>query len=494
MPSNRSLHLGYRYWPNGTHPAGWRFPGATADRAFDADYIVELARKVEEAAFDFFLLGDRLATGTEDQYTNTSALAGLEPFTVAGYLATNTSRIGLAVSADTTYYEPFNLARLVASLDHISGGRAAWDIVTGPDPRAAANYSQAQHADAGERYDRADEFAALVQRLWDSWEDGAFIRNKETGEFVDGAKIHVLDHAGDFFQVQGPLNLARPPQGHPALVHAGTSDRSRQLAARDADVVLGAAATIEAGVAYVTDLRGRAAALGRDPVQLRVMPLLTPLVGETLEEARAIHDALNALIVLDEDIRFGGAGPDAWPIGEPPARREEQGQGRRNLGALSQALGMDVTGAGLDQVVAESERRPAGADGRQLIATAAGRSGRSAGIDLTWRDVLYAHIWGEQVVVGGPVEVADYIERWLLAGACDGFIIQSAFLVQQLDLFTRLVVSELRSRGLFRTEYAGSTLRDHLGLPRSASTLTSQQAATQPGGAAEPAAAEGARL
>lgn len=496
MPADLSLHpghmhLGYIYRPDGSHPAGWRYPGATSDRAFDADYVVQVARRAEDAAFDFFLLGDRLATGAEYQFTNTSALARPEPFTMAGYLATKTSRIGLVVTADTAYYEPFNLARLTASLDHITSGRASWNVVTGADPRAAANFARnfarAQHGD-DERYDRADEFLSLVRRLWDSWEDGAFIRNKQTGVFVDGSKIHAVDHAGQAFQVRGPLNLSRPPQGHPVVVYAGTSERSRQLAAREADVVLGAAATVEDGLACVSDLRARAAALGRDPSQLLVLSGLTPLVCTTLEEARAIHDRLNELIMLDEDIRFGGAGPAAWPVGEPPAWREDQGPGRRNLGALSQRLGIDITGAELTGVVGESAAKTARADGRSLISTAASRSGRSVGQDLTWRDVLYAHIWAGQVVVGGPVEVADYMERWLRAGAGHGFHIQSAFLPGQLDAFTLLVLPELRDRGLFRTQYTGTTLRDHLGLPRPANALA---AALRPAGATEPL---GARL
>ncbi len=462
------------YWANGTHPAGWRYPGATYDRAFDAEYIAELAQKTEDAAFDFFFLGDRLATGTEYQYTNTSVLARPEPFTIAGYLAVKTSRIGLVVTANPTYYEPFNLARLTASLDHISAGRASWNIVTGSDQRAAANYSRGKHGDAEFRYDRADEFTELARRLWDSWEDGAFIRNKETGEFVDGEKIHILNHVGPSFQVRGPLNLARPPQGHPVVLHAGTSDRSRQLAAREADVVFGGAATIEDALAYAADVRERAAALGRDPAKVLMLPGLTPLVGETLEEARAIHDHLNSLILLDEDIRFGGRGRGGWPIGERPPAREGQGMGSRNLGALSQRVGLDVTWVQLGDVVSESARQEAHPDGKRLIATAEQRSWRSAGHDLTWRDVLYAHIWGEHVVVGGPMEVSDYIERWLRAGACDGFNIQSAFLVQQLDAFTGLVVPELRRRGLFRDAYHGTTLREHLGLPRPANTVTGQ--------------------
>ena len=485
MQADRALHLGYMYWANGTHPAGWRYPGAACGRAFEVDYVVDVARRAEDAAFDFLFLGDRLATGTEYQHTNTSVLARPEPFTLAGYLATKTSRIGLAVTANPTYSEPFNIARLTASLDHITAGRSAWNVVTGSDPRAAANFSRDRHGNADERYDRADEFVSLVRRLWDTWEDGAFVRNKETGEFVNGDLIHTLDHSGPSFQVRGPLNLSRPPQGHPVVLHAGTSERSRQLAAREADVVFGGAATLQEGLDYASDLRARAAALGRDPAGLLILPGVTPIVAATAGDARAIHDRLNELIVLDDDIRFGGAGPGAWPVGRQPAWREVYGPGHRNLGALSQRLGIDVTEAGLARVVDGTAEQAASEGGRRLIATAAHRSGRTVGQDLTWRDVLYAHIWSEHVVVGGPAEVADYLESWLRAGACDGFNIQSAFLFEQFDAFTSLVVPELRCRGLFRTEYTGTTLREHLGLPRPANTVTGtgRPAIRQPEGA-----------
>ena len=206
----------------------------------------------------------------------------------------------------------------MASLDHITRGRASWNIVTGADPRAAANYSRTEHGDAEYRYDRADEFVGLARALWDSWEDDAFIRDKETGEFVDGSKIHPVDHEGKTFRVKGPLNVARSPQGHPVILHAGTSDRSRQLAAREADVIFAGVATITQGVDYASDIRHRAAELGRDPDDILILPGLTPVVGTTLEEARAIYDELNSLIVLDEDIRFGERGPGGWPVGPTP--------------------------------------------------------------------------------------------------------------------------------------------------------------------------------
>jgi alkanesulfonate monooxygenase len=469
--TGRALHLGYMYWANGTHPAGWRRPGAEYARAFDPDYIAGLARIAEDAKFDFFFFGDRLATGVEYELTNTSVIARIEPFTTAAYLATLTRRIGLVVTANPTYYEPFTLARLTASLDHITRGRASWNIVTGADGRAAQNYSRDEHGDAEARYDRADEFVGLVRELWDSWEDDAFIRDKESGEFVDASKIHRVDHDGTAFQVRGPLNVARPPQGHPVVLHAGTSERSRQLGGREADVLFAAAATIEQGVAYRADLRRRAAEEGRDPSTVAVLPGLTPIVAETTQRAREIYDELNTLILLDDDVRLGGRGLEDWAYSETLGRREDYGPGLRNLGALSQRIGYDATGHDLDEPVAADAVATFGPVGRQLVGTVSRRTGRSIGGEepATWRDLLYAHIVAGHVIVGGPVEIADYIEEWFVAEASDGFNIQSAFLVEQLQAFADLVVPELQRRGLFRTEYEGTTLREHLGLARPAS-------------------------
>jgi FMN-dependent oxidoreductase (nitrilotriacetate monooxygenase family) len=475
------LHLGYMYWANGTHPAGWRYPGAENARSHDPDYIAQLARIAEDAAFDFFFFGDRLATGTGYQYTNTSVLARIEPFTAAAYLATLTSKIGLVVTANPTYYEPFNLARLTASLDYVSKGRASWNIVTGADSRAAFNYSRPEHGEHGNatyRYDRADEFVQLVRALWDSWEDDAFVRNKDTGEFVDGSKIHAVNHEGKTFRVKGPLNVARPPQGHPVILHAGTSDRSRDLAAREADVVFPGVSTIAQGVEYRADVRRRAAEAGRNPEEIFVLPGLTPVVGSTLEQARAIYDELNSLIVLDDDVQFGGRGPGGWPVtagtGPTGPRGEGVSIGYRNLGALSQYVGLDVTTQALDSVVPPEAEQAFGPAGQALAATTAARTGRTAGGDLTWQDLLRTYIVGGHLVVGGPAEIADYIEQWLVAGASEGFTIQSAFLTEQLTAFVDLVVPELRRRGLFRLGYEGSTLREHLGLARPQSRFAHQ--------------------
>jgi FMN-dependent oxidoreductase (nitrilotriacetate monooxygenase family) len=473
----RALHLGYMYWSNGTHPAGWRYPGAEHSRAFDVDHFVGLAQRAEAAKFDFFFFGDRLATGAEYGYTNTSVIARLEPFTTAAYLATLTKTIGIVVTANPTYYEPFNLARLTASLDHITKGRASWNVVTGADPRAAQNYSRLEHGDANFRYDRAEEFIDLVRSLWDSWEDDAFIRNKETGEFVDGSKIHPVNHDGKTFQVKGPLNVARSPQGHPVILHAGSSERSRQFAAREADVIFAGVTTLAQGRQYASEIRCRATESGRDPDDIAILPGLTPLVGATLDEAREIYDELNSLIILDEDVRFGGREPRAWTLGTDGSRTSSEGVplGYRNLGALSLRLGVDVTAESLDAAVPLEIERAFTSAGNQLVLSAAERTGRTVGLSLTWRDVLYTYIVGGHVVVGGPTEIADYIESWHTAGASDGFNIQSAFLDQQFDAFVDLVVPELRRRGLFRSEYEGSTLREHLGLARPRSRFTLDQ-------------------
>lgn len=477
--TGRTLHLGYMYWSNGTHPAGWRLPEAVHDRGFDGGYLTELAQLAEAGTFDFFFFGDRLATGPEYQFTNTSVLARIEPFTAASYIATATSRIGIVVTANPTYYEPFNLARLTASLDHISAGRASWNIVTGADQRAAANYSRTEHGDASARYDRADEFVDVVRGLWDSWEDDAFIRNAETGEFVAADRIHPLNHRGGAFRVRGPLNMARPPQGQLVVLHAGTSDRSRDLGAREADVLFAASATIEQGREYAEDIRRRAAGFGRDTSKIAILPGLTPIVAETRQAARALYDRLNDLLVLDDDIRYGGRGPgDRSGTGSAP--REAQGPGRRNLAALSQRVGTDLTARRLEDPVDRATAGRFAPAGRILLDTTAARTGRAVGGDdpLTVRDLLNTHIVGGHVVVGGPADIADYIQAWFESGACDGFNIQSAFLTEQLRSFVELVVPELRGRGLFRTEYTGHTLREHLGLSRPANRWARENSRT----------------
>ncbi len=386
----REMHLGLMFWATGTHAAGWRYPGSRADGAYDIRFIQDVTRLVEQAKFDFLFLGDRLVTDPALAKTNPAQMSRLEPFTAASAIAAATSKIGIVATANPTYYDPYNLARLLASLDHLSHGRASWNLVTGADALAAANFSRTEHWETERRYDWADEFVDVVRALWDSWEDDALIRDARRGIFVDESKVHAIDHHGKYFDVAGPLNVARPPQGQVVLLHAGTSDRSRELGAREADVIFAAGGKIESGREYYADVKQRAARYGRSPEEIHILPGLSVIVAETTSEAVAIRDHLNGLLpVMEEerDVRDGALGRATKP-------RDE---------------------------------------------------------------------WG---VTGSPVEVADYMQEWFETGAADGFNIFPPFVPGSVEAFTALVVPELQRRGLYRTEYSGSTFRDHLGLAR----------------------------
>ncbi len=386
----REMHLGLMFWATGTHAAGWRYPGSRADGAYDIGFIQDVTRLVEEAKFDFLFLGDRLFTDPALAKTNPAQMSRLEPFTAASAIAAATSKIGIVATANPTYYDPYNLARLLASLDHLSHGRASWNLVTGADAMAASNFSRAEHWETEKRYDWADEFVDVVRALWDSWEDDAFVRDPRTGVFVDESKVHPIDHHGRYFDVTGPLNLARPPQGQVVLLHAGTSDRSRELGAREADVIFAAGGTIETAREYYADVKQRAAAYGRGPDEIHILPSLSVIVAETRREAVAIRDRLDDLLPVAEDRLDVRAGS----LGQATRRRDD---------------------------------------------------------------------WG---VTGDPVEVVDHMQEWFEGGAADGFNLFPPFVPGSVAAFTELVVPELRRRGLFRTEYAGSTFREHLGLVR----------------------------
>ena len=394
----RQLHFGLMFWATGTHPGGWRFPGAKADGAYDIEFIQATTKIVEDAKFDFLFLGDRLATDPALAATNPAQMSRLEPFVAGSAIAAATSHIGIAVTANPTYYDPYTLARLLASLDHLSKGRASWNLVTGADAIAAANFSRDEHWETEKRYDWADEFVSTVRGLWDSWEDDALVRDVTTGQFVDPPKVHSVDHHGKYFDITGPLNMARPPQGQVVLLHAGTSDRSRELGAREADVIFAAGPNIETAKAYYADIKTRAAAYGRRPHEIQILPGLQVTVAETTEEANRVRDQLDEL--------------------RPKVVQAVDGQKAR-AGALgSQHMNPDKPTA-----------FPRG-------------------------------------LVGNPTEVADYIERWFVEEACDGFNVFPNFVPGAVQAFAELVIPELQRRGLFRREYTGSTFRDHLDLPK----------------------------
>lgn len=436
--TRRELHLGLFLFSTGYHPAGWRLPEAVTDGAFDPGFIKRVVRRLEEAKFDFFFLGDALATSPDMQHRFPSQMVRLEPFTMIAYAAAVSEKIGLIVTANTTYSEPYTIARMTASLDHLSRGRLAWNVVTGADVRAALNFSREKHWDNAKRYDYADEFVQVVKGLWDSWEDDALVRDKATGRFADAGKVHPLHHKGEHFAITGPLNVARPPQGQIPLLSAGTSERSQELGARDSTAIFTGQILIEEAKRFYASVKSKAARNGRSPDELFVLPGLVPLVGRTAEEARAKYHELNELLVTDFDL-------------EP----------------LSDRLGIDLAGLPLDGPLPDLSRssRPE-AEVRGLVHLAQAAEGRA---DISLRELFHyfaATSRGHLLVVGGPEEVADTIQHWFEHRAADGFNICPPYLPGGLDLFAELVVPVLQRRGLFRTEYESDTFRGHFGLTR----------------------------
>lgn len=449
MPSTpRQLHLGLFLFSTGYHPAGWRLPEAVTDGAFDPKFLQRVAQRLEEAKFDFFFLGDALATSPDMQHQFPSQMVRLEPFTMIAHVAAVTEKIGLIVTANTTYSEPYTVARQTASLDYLSGGRLAWNVVTGMDARAAQNYSRDKHWDNSRRYDHAEEFVHIVQSLWDSWEDDALVRDKASGVFVDGSKVHRLDHVGEHFAVAGPLNVARPPQGQIPLLNAGTSERSRTLGAKLSTAVFTGQILLELAKTFYSDIKSQAAGFGRNPDDVYILPGLVPLVGETSEAARAKYRELNGLLVTDYD-----------------------------LTALSARIGIDLTGAPLDGPLPElSSSTLPGREAEWLVELAQRAEGR---VDITVRELFHyfaATSRGHLLIVGDPEEIADQIEAWFTGGAADGFNICPPYMPGGLDLFIDLVIPVLQRRGLFRTEYEAATFRGHFGLSRPDNRYTRQGA------------------
>lgn len=456
--AKRELHLGLMFWGTGTHPSGWRWPTAKADAAYDIEYLQQVTQLVEKAKFDFLFLGDKLASEPGLQTTNPAQMSRLEPFAAGASLAAATSEIGIVVTANPTYYDPFTLARLFASLDHLSQGRASWNIVTGADPHAAANFSRDAHWDAEQRYDWADEFVGIVKDLWDSWEDGAWDPDASAGQAFDPNKVHALNHKGQHFTVAGPLDAPRPPQGHPIILHAGTSDRSRELGARGADAIFTSHATIESAQAYYRDIKDRAHKYGRSDADIAILPSLTPIIAPTTAEAVAIYDQLNSYLTLD---------PEDKPEG-PGAFGGRGGAKNRNLTTASKAFGVDLLGNDHDAPVPPSVLAAASDEGKRLFAEITRLTRRT--VDgpqhITYRDLIIGASRGTSTVVGNPEEVADYIEAWFTEGAADGFNIFPAYVAGAVEAFVDLVVPVLQARGIYRTEYAGPTFRHHLGLER----------------------------
>jgi len=434
LSRDRQLHLGAFMRPVSIHTGAWRYPGAYPDANFNFGHLKRFAQTLERGRFDAFFMADHLAVLNMpvEALKRSHTVTSFEPFTLLSALAGATERIGLVATASTTFDAPYHIARRFASLDHISGGRAGWNIVTTSNPDAALNFGLEEHMEHGERYDRAREFYDVVTGLWDSWADDAFIRDAETGIYFDPAKLHVLDHKGPHLSVRGPLNIARTPQGWPVIVQAGASDSGRQLAAETAEMVFAAGSTLAAGQRFYADVKGRMQAIGRDRDHLKILPGAFVVVGDTAEEARAKRAMLDSLVHYESAIA-----------------------------SLSIALGTDASGFDPDAPLPPIPETNASKTGRERVLELAEREG------LTVRQ-LAQRLGGYSglAFVGTPVTIADEMEEWLEARGSDGFNVMFPYLPGGLDDFVDRVVPELQRRGLFRTEYEGTTLRDHLGLPR----------------------------
>ncbi|WP_431285729.1 NtaA/DmoA family FMN-dependent monooxygenase [Humitalea sp. 24SJ18S-53] len=435
MP-RKHIRLGFSIWATGFHPAGWRLPDARADSTFDPVFLKRTAQLSEAAKLDFYFIGDRVVGLPEQQTEHPNLVLRPEAFTLAGYIAAVTEKIGIVATVNTTYAHPFNVARASATLDHLSGGRLALNVVTGRDPEAAQNFGRDEHWQTDRRFDTATEFTEVVHQLWDSWEDGALVAEKDGGRFLDPDRVHRIDYRGEEFQVRGPLNIVRPPQGQVPILTAGQSERSREYGAKYADIRFGHALQLNKARAYYAEVKGRLTKYGRSADSQSLVCGIAYYVGETKAEGHAIYRRVQELTVA------------------PP-----------NLAPLSTALGADLSGerpdAWIGEVAALAKLDP---DAARIVEQAK----LSYGDDrITLLDLFrtFRRTNGGAEVVGGPKEVADYFETWFEERAADGFILFPPYLPGSLENFTRFVVPELQRRGLFRTEYEGSTFRSHFNLP-----------------------------
>jgi FMN-dependent oxidoreductase (nitrilotriacetate monooxygenase family) len=419
----------------GVHPASWMHPDAVPGAASSIDYYSDIARTAERGLFDLFFVADTPAARTRnlDAWSRYPLFMNtLEPATLLAALASHTSRIGLGGTASTSFYEPYNIARLFGSLDHISHGRAAWNVVTSANEYVAQNFGQDALAPHAERYDRAREFVGVVQALWDSYEPGALLEDRASGQYFDPAKFHALDHRGKHFSVRGALNLARTPQGQPVIIQAGASEIGREFAAEVAEVVFGTATDLADARVFYHDVKGRMAKHGRDPSQMRILAGRGVILGTTRQEA---DDKLGRLQELMH----------------PTVGRF----------FLSNDLETDLSDLPLDEPI-PPERIPSEARFHQAYFAQIVRMIRTE--NPTLRQLYLRYERGRDTLKGTVADVADHMQEWMEAGAADGFMLTFNQLPHDLTAFVDGVVPELQRRGLFRAAYAGRTLRDHLGL------------------------------
>jgi FMN-dependent oxidoreductase (nitrilotriacetate monooxygenase family) len=432
----RQLHLNAFLMSSGHHEAAWRLPQSDPHADFDVSHWVSLARLAERGKLDSLFLADGPSLWHGADYRPGGQL---EPTVLLSVLAGATERIGLIATASTTYNEPYNLARRFASLDHISGGRAGWNIVTTAGREAAQNFGLADRPDHRDRYARAAEFVDVSIKLWDSWDDDAAIADKAAGRFAREGSVQPIEHDGDYYSVRGPLNVSRSPQGHPLLVQAGSSEDGREFAARYAEAVFTAQQTLAEARDFYGDLKTRVARHGRNPDEVKILPGIVPVLGATEADARDLDRLLDELIVPEYGLR-----------------------------ALSEVLEVPV------EVLELDKQLPSEIPDSETVEGSQSRSGLI--VELARRERLTVRQLlgrlgggrGHWTVVGAPEQIADALVEWFEQGAADGFNVMGPVLPQSLEQFVDHVVPLLQRRGLFRTEYEGRTLREHYGIPRPA--------------------------
>ena len=432
MAERRMMRIGTFLAGTGSNMASWRHPTAVPDAAINLDYYYRgLTRRAEEAKLDFAFFGDGLYI-SEKSHPN--FLNRFEPLTLLAALAMETTHIGLAATLSTSYSDPYTVARQFMSIDHISGGRAGWNVVTSPLEGSALNYGKPEHPAHDLRYRMAAEYIELAKGLWDSWEDDAFIRDQAGGQFIDPSKMHRLNHVGEFFSVQGPLNISRSPQGRPVLIQAGSSEAGRGFAATIADAVFTGQATREDAEAFSKDVKGRAAAAGRNPGEVLILPGCSPIVGSTPEEAEEKYLEIAGLVEVNQALNY--------------------------MGRFFNDL--DFTQFELDAPF--PELGDYGRNGWESSTDSIKKTAREK--ELTLREMALRVTTPHHEFIGTAEQVADTMQEWFESGACDGFMLSGAVLPQGFNDFVDQVLPVLKERGLFRKEYESETLRGNLGLPK----------------------------
>ncbi|WP_122413122.1 LLM class flavin-dependent oxidoreductase [Pseudomonas viridiflava] len=431
----RQMKLGAFLMATGHHVAAWRHPDVPADAGLDFKHYRHLAQVAEAAKFDALFVADSVAAATGDIASRMARSDHFEPLTLLSALSAVTDHIGLIATATTTYNEPYHVARKFASLDHLSGGRAGWNLVTSDAAAEAQNFGRSEHVGHAERYSRAREFHQVVTGLWNSWADDAFTRDKASGQYYDPARVQVLNHQGEHFSVKGPLNVARSPQGQPVVVQAGSSEVGRDLAAQTAEVVFTAQTSLASAQAFYADIKGRLAAYGRSADSLKIMPGVLIVVAESEVLAREKFESFQDLVEPEVGVALLG----------------------RMLGNF------DLSGYPLDGPLPELPLTDSGQRSRQKLLT---ELAEREHLNLTQLGRRIAGGRGHYSLIGTPEQVADELQTWFEQGAADGFNVLVPHLPGGLEDVARLLVPELQRRGLFRTEYEGTTLRENLGLQR----------------------------